>query len=124
MKSLTSIPETCPTTTSSPSCGKSAPALKVLWKTRAASSRESDREDRAWGFCARARTTPNAPTACSPRDRRQLDYDAGKTTALVLGARYYKRIGGHLLNVLSSVVMPLHKVDYYDEDEVKQVSAR
>ena len=53
----------------------------------------------------------------------QLDYDAGKTTALVLGARYYKRIGGHLLNVLSSVVMPLHKVDYYDEDEVKNVRA-
>ena len=35
---------------------------------------------------------------------------------LVLATRYYKRIGGHVLNVLSSVVMPLHKVDYYDED--------
>jgi phosphate uptake regulator len=45
-------------------------------------------------------------------------YDAGTATALVLGARYYKRIGGHVLNVLSSVVMPVHKVDYYDEDEV------
>jgi hypothetical protein len=49
----------------------------------------------------------------------RLDYDAGKITALVLGVRYYKRIGGHLLNLLSSVVMPLHKVDYYDEDEVR-----
>ena len=46
-------------------------------------------------------------------------YDAGCVTALVLGARYYKRINGHLLNVLSSVVMPLHKVDYYDEDEIR-----
>ena len=44
------------------------------------------------------------------------DYDAATTTAVVLGARYYKRIGGHVLNVLSSVVMPLHKLDYYDED--------
>ena len=43
---------------------------------------------------------------------------SGETTALVLGTRYYKRIGGHLLNVLSSVVMPLHKVDYYDEKEL------
>ena len=43
---------------------------------------------------------------------------AGVTVAQVLGARYYKRIGGHVLNVLSSVVMPLHKVDYYDEDEL------
>ena len=47
-------------------------------------------------------------------------YDAGVTTALVLGTRYYKRIGGHVLNVLSSVVMPLHKVDYYDEDEIQK----
>ena len=48
------------------------------------------------------------------------DYDAGKTTATVLGTRYYKRIGGHLLNVLSSVVMPLHKLDYYDEDALPE----
>ena len=48
----------------------------------------------------------------------QSSYEPAKTTALVLGTRYYKRIGGHLLNVLSSVVMPLHKIDYYDEDEM------
>ena len=45
-------------------------------------------------------------------------YAAGQTTALVLGTRFYKRIGGHVLNVLSSVVMPLHKVDYFDEEEI------
>ena len=44
--------------------------------------------------------------------------NAATTTALVLAIRYYKRIGGHLLNVLSSVVMPLHKLDYYDEREL------
>ena len=44
------------------------------------------------------------------------DYDAATAAAVALGSRYYKRIGGHLLNLLSSVVMPLHKVDYYDED--------
>lgn len=43
------------------------------------------------------------------------DYDAATTTTLVLGARYYKRIESHLLNILSGVVMPLHKLDYYDE---------
>jgi phosphate transport system protein len=46
-------------------------------------------------------------------------YDASTTTGLVLGARYFKRIGAHVLNVLSSVVMPLHKLDYYDEDVVE-----
>ena len=45
-------------------------------------------------------------------------YGGETTTVLVLATRFYKRIGGHVLNVLSSVVMPLHKIDYYDEDEV------
>ena len=46
------------------------------------------------------------------------DYDSGTTTILVLGARYYKRLGGHVLNVLSSVVMPIDKLDYFDEQRV------
>ncbi len=46
------------------------------------------------------------------------DYDASTATATVLGTRHYKRIGAHILNVLSSVVMPLHKLDYYDEAEI------
>ena len=44
------------------------------------------------------------------------DYDARNATAVVMGTRFYKRIAAHVLNVLSSVVMPLHKLDYYDED--------
>lgn len=45
-------------------------------------------------------------------------YDASTTTATVLGSRYYKRVAAHLLNVLSAIVMPLHKLDYYDEDAI------
>lgn len=45
-------------------------------------------------------------------------YDAATTTTLVLGARYYKRIAAHLLNILSGIMMPLHKLDYFDEDEL------
>ena len=29
--------------------------------------------------------------------------------------RYYKRIVGHLMNLLSAVVMPLDRLDYFDE---------
>ena len=47
-------------------------------------------------------------------DVSRSDYDAATTTSMVLGARFYKRIESHLLNILSGVVMPLHKVDYYD----------
>lgn len=45
------------------------------------------------------------------------DYDASTATGMVLGTRYFKRIGAHILNVLSSVVMPLHQLDYYDEKD-------
>jgi phosphate uptake regulator len=46
------------------------------------------------------------------------DYPANTAVAVALGARYYKRFSGHLMNVLSSVVMPLHKLDFFDEDEI------
>ena len=32
-----------------------------------------------------------------------------------LAARYHKRIAAHLGNIASSLVMPLHKLDYFDE---------
>ena len=43
------------------------------------------------------------------------DFQAAETTAMVLLTRFHKRIIGHSFNILSSVVMPLHKVDFYDE---------
>ena len=36
--------------------------------------------------------------------------------AVVLLARYFKRIMAHLANIASSVVMPVNKLDYFDED--------
>jgi len=39
-------------------------------------------------------------------------------TALVLATQYYQRICGHTLNVLSSLVVPLHRLDYYDEKDL------
>lgn len=43
-------------------------------------------------------------------------YDAATTTSMVLGARYYKRLESHLVNILTGVVVPLHKLNYFDED--------
>jgi len=43
-------------------------------------------------------------------------YSADVAVSLTLCTRFYKRIEGHLLNLLSGVIMPLHKLDYYDED--------
>jgi len=33
-----------------------------------------------------------------------------------LAARYLKRVVAHLTNVLSAVVMPIDRLDYFDED--------
>ena len=52
------------------------------------------------------------------RQIAQSDYDAATATLLTLGTRYYKRIGGHLLNVLSSEVVPLHELDFYDLNDI------
>lgn len=45
----------------------------------------------------------------------QATYDGATMLTLVLAVRYYKRIASHLTNVLTGVVMPLHKLDYFDE---------
>lgn len=41
---------------------------------------------------------------------------AADSVAQALALRYLKRIVAHLTNVLSSVVMPLDQLDYFDED--------
>jgi hypothetical protein len=50
------------------------------------------------------------------------DYGASAATSVVMGARFYKRIAAHVLNVLSGVVMPLHKLDYYDEKRLVELA--
>lgn len=46
------------------------------------------------------------------------DRSAAATTTLVLAARYYKRMTAHLMNLLTGAVMPLHKLDFYDESVI------
>jgi phosphate transport system protein len=77
---------------------------------------EFDRE-RALGLVQQGRDTTRRCDVLLDEIARS-SYDTSTTTALVLGSRYYKRIAAHVLNVLSAVVMPLHKLDYYDEDSL------
>ena len=80
----------------------------------------SDRE-RAVELIQKGRHAAHRCEALIARIARS-NYDAGTVTALVLATRHYKRIGGHVLNILSSIVMPIHKIDYYDEDEVPEAT--
>ena len=43
------------------------------------------------------------------------ELDANQAVCLALAARFFKRVNAHLGNIASSVVMPLHKIDYFDE---------
>ena len=46
---------------------------------------------------------------------RQRDPGA-QAVARALASRYLKRVVAHLMNVLSAVIMPLDKLDFFDED--------
>ena len=51
------------------------------------------------------------------------ELSAPQATSMVLLTRFHKRLSSHLSNILSSVVMPVHKVDYFDEKEVEKEAA-
>ena len=44
-----------------------------------------------------------------------LSLNANQAVCLSMAFRFLKRVNAHLGNIASSVVMPLHKIDYFDE---------
>lgn len=101
----------------------SAPDVKDLAKVR-------DRTSEAIGDAARAFKDRDADAAhriikaldvfldeCDAQIRAQLDSTgpARDAVARALFFRYLKRICAHLMNVLTSLVMPVHRLDFYDE---------
>jgi phosphate uptake regulator len=49
-------------------------------------------------------------------DLVRCDLSVNEAVCLVLIARYFKRIVSHLVNIATSVVLPLSDLDYYDEE--------
>jgi len=49
------------------------------------------------------------------------DYAPPEATALALAARHYARIASHLTLILAGVVLPLHELGFYDEDQLTQL---
>lgn len=47
------------------------------------------------------------------------DFTVPQTTSMVLLTRFHKRLCGHVMNILSSMVMPFHKVDFFDARELE-----
>jgi phosphate uptake regulator len=53
---------------------------------------------------------------CLIDDLLEAELPTREAVLLALAARYLKRIALHLTNIASSVVMPLHRLDYFDEE--------
>ncbi len=51
--------------------------------------------------------------ACDQEVMRCLRLEGSNEAARVLTLRHFKRVASHLGNIVSSVVMPLHKLDFY-----------
>lgn len=50
------------------------------------------------------------------------DQDAKAAVATAMTARYLKRVAGHISNIASGVVNPVHKIDFFLEDETPSES--
>jgi phosphate uptake regulator len=51
-------------------------------------------------------------------DQLTAEVDASKAASRALLYRYINRITAHLMNVLTAVVMPVDRLDYWDEDKM------
>lgn len=49
-------------------------------------------------------------------DLSKSDLNALQVTSMVLLTRFFRRITGHMRNILSSVVAPVHLIDHYGDD--------
>ena len=75
---------------------------------------EREDRDKAWALVRAGR---DVSSRCQQLVVKLAASDLPTNTAvpLAIGSRFYKRIEKHLLNLLTSVIMPLHKLDYFDE---------
>ncbi len=93
--------------------GFADPMRDLMIETAAAFS-ESD-EDRCRAIIETAREQAHALEA-SIADITRSGLGTGDAVSLVLVMRFYKRIFMHLSNIATTVVVPVDKMDYYDEE--------
>ena len=84
---------------------------RLLVRARGLYEREDTDSARAFlGECDRIEDHCDAIT------RAALQVETPNCAGLALAARYFKRITSHTSNIVTALVMPLDKLDFYDED--------
>ena len=89
--------------------------VQGLFPTVLAAFREEDEESGA----ALVRQEREVTRACEAVIAQVLDAPSlsnRQAVAYTLLARFHKRVAAHLGNIASSLVMPIHKLDYFDEE--------
>ena len=74
---------------------------------------ESEDEDGARGFLDEADRIENT---CDDGVRRLLAVEGRNATSPALAYRYFKRVASHAANIVTALVVPLDKLDFFDED--------
>ncbi len=87
---------------------------EALFEPTVAGTINSDRDT----ACRAVESARNLARKCDAMidDLMRDDLPTRDAVLLTLLARYLKRISLHLSNIASSVVMPLHRLDYFDEE--------
>ena len=98
-------------------------ALKSQVSTALGDARElyeTEDVDGAHGFVARAEVIKDecdAKTQEILTSREPRTLDPADPAATILCYRYYRRIVSHALNIVTSIVLPVDYLDYFDEDK-------
>lgn len=87
---------------------------RMLAKARNIYSTEN--EDDAREFVAQAEAISKHCDARTEAMVLREDVD-GKSANSALAYRYFKRVNAHALNIITSLLVPLDRLDYWDEDE-------
>jgi phosphate uptake regulator len=72
---------------------------------------DEDKARQTWDYKTRITRECNKTIA----ELSRCDLSVNEAVCLVLVARYFKRLVAHLVNIATSVVLPLSDLDYFDE---------
>lgn len=90
-------------------------SIETMFANVAKAFRESD-EALGADLVQQERAVTKSCEALIARILETPGFTVRQAVAYTLLARFDKRIAAHLGNIASSLVMPLHKLDYFDED--------
>ena len=95
--------------------------LKLFKDTEAAFVQEDDNKAKA-SFQLESKLVKECDDILAKLAKSDLNTNEGVCYALI--ARYFKRIAAHLVNISTSVILPVSQLDYFDEKKAEKTDAQ